>query len=186
MVTPLLYPLEFSSLAYCSPKLEGRLDLRTGERGVFAREKLEPQEVLCVWGGQILTDEQVLALPLEKRRLLLQVEDGLYQYSFLEGEADWINHSCEPNAGISGQTVLVAMRRILPGEEVCFDYAMTENNTFPHTEFDCYCNTPSCRGRFTGQDWKNPDLWEKYEGYFSSYLQRKIARLRLNQRYQSA
>jgi hypothetical protein len=125
-------------------------------------------------------------VPPNKRRWLLQVEDGLYQYSFLEGEADWINHSCEPNAGISGQTVLVAMRRISPGEEICFDYAMTEDHSPVYEEFDCYCNTSSCRRRITGQDWKNPDLWEKYDGYFSMHLQRKISQLRFNQQYYSA
>jgi hypothetical protein len=151
---------------------------------MFARDTLEPQEVVCVWGGRILTADQVLQLPLENRRLLLQVEEDLYQYSFIEDQADWINHSCEPNAGIAGQTVLVAMRRILPGEEVCFDYAMSEDNTFAHEEFDCYCSTPSCRKRITGQDWKNPDLWQRYRGYFSLHLQRKIAMLEMAQQCQ--
>jgi len=27
-------------------------------------------------------------------------------------------------------------------------------------------------------DWKQPALWEKYKGFFSSYLQRRIDRLK--------
>jgi hypothetical protein len=30
----------------------------------------------------------------------------------------------------------------------------------------------------TGDDWKRPDLQQRYEGYFSLYLQRRIDALR--------
>ena len=29
----------------------------------------------------------------------------------------------------------------------------------------------------TGHDWKRPELWARYAGYFSAYLQRRIDRL---------
>ena len=47
--------------------------------------------------------------------------------------ADWVNHSCEPNCGLSGQIALVALRRLEPGEEVCFDYAMSDGS--PYDQF---------------------------------------------------
>jgi hypothetical protein len=31
-----------------------------------------------------------------------------------------------------------------------------------------------CRGTVTGYDWKIPELQERYDGYFSLYLQDKI------------
>lgn len=36
----------------------------------------------------------------------------------------FINHSREPNVGFAGDTVLVAMRDISPGEELTTDYAL--------------------------------------------------------------
>ena len=45
-------------------------------------------------------------------------------------------------------------------------------------EFECCCNTPYCRGQFTGNDWKNPVLWERYGDYFSPYLREKIKKLK--------
>ena len=33
----------------------------------------------------------------------------------------------------------------------------------------------SCRGLITGGDWKRPELQERYAGFFSSYITRKIA-----------
>ena len=92
---------------------------------------------------------------------------------------DYFNHSCSPNAGLSGQTVLVALQPIAAGEEVCFDYAMTDGS--PYDEFRCTCGSPHCRGQITGNDWKIPALWEHYAGRFSPYLQKRIDRIRQSQ-----
>ena len=84
----------------------------------------------------------------------------------------FINHSREPNVGFAGNTVLVAMRDIGPGEELTTDYALFDN----HDEImECRCRTPSCRGTISGRDWQRPDLQRKYGTYFSSYLLRRLA-----------
>jgi hypothetical protein len=87
-------------------------------------------------------------------------------------DADRVNHSCNPNAGIRGQVGLVAMRAIAPDEEICFDYAMSEANDID--DFDCRCGAPNCRGRVTIYDWQIPELQARYQGYFSEYIQRLI------------
>jgi hypothetical protein len=65
------------------------------------------------------------------------------------------------------------MRDIQPGEELTFDYAMSDGS--PYDEFECFCGSPNCRRKITGDDWKIPELWKKYKGYFSPYLARRIA-----------
>jgi SET domain-containing protein len=35
-----------------------------------------------------------------------------------------VNHSCEPNLGMGGNVLLVAMREIAAGEELTIDYAL--------------------------------------------------------------
>ncbi|MHC4944044.1 MAG: SET domain-containing protein [Planctomycetota bacterium] len=154
----------------------GKLCPSKGTRGVYALEAVLEGEVLAVWGGRIITKAVLDRLPRDQHRLALQVEEDLYMLSTREGPADWINHSCNPNAGMQGQTVLVAMRNIDPGEEICFDYAMTDGS--PYDEFTCRCGEPRCRGRITGEDWKKSDLWLQYDDYFSSYLARRIRKLR--------
>ena len=47
----------------------------------------------------------------------------------------------------------------------------------PYDEFECHCGSPNCRGTVRGNDWQRPELWAKYAGYFSPYLQRRIDRL---------
>lgn len=159
---------------YLSPKLEGRTR-PDGSNGVYAVEPVEAGETVAVWGGEVISLDQVQQLLPEVRRYSLQIEENLYLVTSRPGPGDWVNHSCEPNAGMQGQVVLVAMRHIFPGEEVCYDYAMTDGS--PYDEFRCACGTPTCRQHITGHDWRRPELIQRYQGYFSPYLQRRIAQL---------
>lgn len=162
--------------AYFSKKLEARRLEDKGGFGVFTCEPIHAGELLAVWEGRLIRPQELEQLSAERRRLTVQVEENLYLVS-LDGPepADLFNHSCEPNAGMSGQIALVSMRKIQPGEEVCFDYAMTDGS--PYDEFDCQCGSPSCRKRITGNDWQNLLLQQSYQGYFSPYLQRRIERM---------
>lgn len=145
--------------------------------GVFAREGIGESTLLAMWTGVVVDEEQLEGIPAEIRPYVAQVEENLYLVSLPPIEpADYINHSCDPNAGMSGQIGIVARRDIQPGEEVCIDYAMCDGS--PYDEFQCSCATPSCRGHVTGNDWMMADLQERYHGYFSPYLQRRIDWLR--------
>jgi len=161
--------------SYLSPKLELRACADKGGYGLFTRQPLDKDEVLAVWGGFVVPDERLGDYSEYVRTHGLQVDDHLYLLPLSEDDpADYFNHSCDPNAGLSGQITLVAMRPIEPGEEICFDYAMSDSN--PYDEFDCNCGASTCRGRVTADDWRRPDLQERYKGYFSPYLQRRIDR----------
>jgi hypothetical protein len=162
---------------YLSPKLVGTLR-PDGSRGVFAGQPVKTGERLTVWGGEVVTWQALVQLPQEMRRLCIQIEEDLYLVTSREGPADWVNHSCQPNAGLSGQVVLVALRDIAPGEEVCFDYAMCDGS--PYDEFDCTCGAANCRRRVTGDDWCHPELQQRYAGYFSPYLQRRIEQFHIS------
>lgn len=138
---------------------------------------MEAGDRLAVWGGRIVGPSGLEALTEEERSLTLQVEEGLYLApDGTPDPADFVNHSCDPNAGLRGQITLVAIRAIEVGEEVCFDYAMSEGSDYD--EFDCSCGSEACRSRVTGRDWRRPELWERYDGYFSPYLACRIESLR--------
>ncbi|MGD9502785.1 MAG: SET domain-containing protein [Methyloceanibacter sp.] len=165
------------STAYLTDKCEVQNRDVTGGKAVYARDIIEPGELVAVWSGRIIPAEALDELPEEIRRHTVQVEEGLYLASISGDEPpDFINHSCEPNAGLDGQIALVALHRILPGEEVTIDYAMCDGT--PYDEFECACGTSSCRGRVTGEDWRIPELWERYAGHFSPYLERRIRALK--------
>lgn len=143
---------------------------------MFCRRPVAKDEIVALWGGKILSAEEIDRSMPNFTQQILQIEDGFYLFSPTMEASDCFNHSCEPNVGLSGQIGLIAMRDIQAGEEVCLDYAMCDGSDYD--EFDCSCGSPNCRGRVTGQDWRRPELWERYDGYFSPYLQRRIARLK--------
>ncbi|HKE18986.1 MAG TPA: SET domain-containing protein [Kofleriaceae bacterium] len=161
---------------YASPRLVGRRCAEKGGHGVYAVGAIRRGELLVVFAGSAVEASEIPLLAPDQRRLLLQVEEGLYLLSEVEGWADWVNHCCEPNAGLRGQVSLVAMRDIQPGEEICYDYAMSDGSGYD--DFDCRCGAASCRHRVSGDDWMKEDLWERYRGYFSPYLAERIERLR--------
>ena len=84
-----------------------------------------------------------------------------------------VNHSCDPNCGIevnaTGAHNYVAIRDIVEGEEIKFDYAM-RNYTIEHFPLKCKCGARQCRGKITG--WKNLplDKKEKYRTWAAPYL----------------
>jgi len=67
---------------------------------------------------------------------------------------NFLNHSCDPNAGYDGSEHIVALRTITAGEEIRMDYG-TFSFSFDH-EFACRCGAACCRGKVTANDW--PDL----------------------------
>jgi hypothetical protein len=143
-----------------------------GGRGVFAREPIGAGEVIGAWGGEVIDRHTLRQQPPGANAITVQIDEDLFLLSSREGPGDWINHSCEPNVGVRGQIVLVTLRDVRAGEELCYDYAMTDGSDYD--ELDCACGTPSCRGRVTGDDWRRPELIERYRGYFSPYLARRI------------
>ncbi len=145
-------------------------------RGIFALEPIHAGALIAAWGGTVTPAALLHLVPEDIAKLSVQIEDDLYLVEDRPGPGVYINHSCDPNAGIAGTQLMVAMRDIAPGEEVCFDYAMTDGS--PYDEFECACGAPNCRGRVTGSDWRIPELWQRYDGYFSLYLQRRINQLK--------
>lgn len=98
---------------------------------------------------------------------------GKNDYVLHAGSISKVNHSCDPNCGISvnetGAHDFVAIREIIAGEEITFDYAM-RNYGIGYFPKHCGCGAKECRGEITG--WKDlPDeRKEFYEGFVAPYL----------------
>jgi hypothetical protein len=164
------------NLSYLSPKAAPRESAIHGT-GLFAVEPVARGEVVCVKGGYIFDRGQLDSMPAWYRAAEIQVAEDLFIGPLCEDEREggmlFINHSCEPNVGVRGQIVFVAMRDIEAGEELTHDWATTDDDDYA---VECNCGSASCRKILTGEDWRRVDLQEKYRGYFSSYLEEKIGR----------
>lgn len=166
--------------SYLCSKLEGRSKADGSGKGIFAKQPIQKGELLAVFGGVVYEWDDFIQLPELERSLCIQVEDRHFLVPRPIGAGDYVNHSCNPNAGLSGQIGLVAMRGIKTGEEVCFDYAMSD--TMPYDEFNCRCGYENCRGKVGGNDWQKPELQKRYAGFFSPHVQRRIDARRAEKR----
>ena len=136
-------------------------------------------EIVAIKGGHILDRRTLSKARRRTADSYIQIDDGFYIGAIRRAELArnklFINHSCEPNLGFRGQITFVARRAIKAGEELTYDWAMEEDAP---ALTRCNCRARRCRQTLTGQDWKQPALQRRYQGYFSAYLQDKIKRTR--------
>ena len=153
-----------------------------GGRGVFAEEPVAAGALIIRFTGPFLRYAETTP-----QTYALQVGPDLY-IGASGGLDDYINHSCEANAGMKmigeGREVVVnlhAVREIARGEEIYFDYStvMAEDDF----EFDCRCGSPICRGRIRDGKHLPPAIWERYlalgilPGYVIESRRRLLERL---------
>ena len=164
------------NLSYISPSAVVKESSIQG-RGLFAAAPIRKGEIVCIKGGHIFNRRTLESVKDTLGPSEIQIAEDLFIGPLTpqdrEGSMIFSNHSCDPNIGVKGQIVFVAMRDIEAGEELTHDWATTDDDTY---EMDCRCGAPNCRGTITGYDWERKDLQEKYEGYMSWYLLEKISR----------
>ena len=142
--------------------------------GIAAVEPIEALEVIAVWGGHLVSRSELDQMPGNLARNSVQVGIDRYLVPRRLSSGDHVNHSCQPNAGIRGMGTLIAMRAIRPGEEITYDYAMTDDSDYD--QFSCLCGAETCRGQVTGGDWRLLHLQRQYRGFFSDFIQVLIER----------
>ncbi len=141
--------------------------------GSFAIEKIKKGEAVASFGGFVVGQKELKDYSTDRVARSLQLDETNYLLSGpIPESGDMINHSCEPNCGTFGTSSVIAMIDIEIGEELTFDYAMTDSSQYD--EFKCFCAKEKCRGKITGKDWQNPILQSKYKNYFSSFITKLI------------
>jgi hypothetical protein len=116
-------------------------------RGVFARKRLSPGDVVCAYAPKqtkvdVRSPEAVAAA--ETKLTLLSGDRVIIPDTSIPG--GWLcNHSCEPNAALfaSGEGRIECTRPIAPGEEVTIFYGWVSHND-PQRD-PCRCGSARCR-----------------------------------------
>jgi hypothetical protein len=163
------------------PSLEVRDTGRYG-LGVFAKATIAKGTTLFVCGGPILTLADEDNLPPKCADKCIEISEWFSMGPRTPEEIplmpqQYVNHSCDPNAGWHGQLFMVAMRVIHEGEEICYDYAMvmqSNEKSATYWTMPCHCKQHHCRGRVTEDDWLRPELQTRYNGWFAWHIQEKI------------
>ena len=168
---------QIKSESYVSNKIERRKIIGRGF-GLFANEKIMKGEIVSISGGIIINRNDFIELKRKELDYAYHITDQflICPLNPSDPSDDWrMNHCCEPNCGLDGNIVFIAIKDIEKDEELTYDYCMTE--TDPDYILNLSCDKTSCRKVLKGNDWKNKDLQEKYMNYFSKYIHNKINKL---------
>ena len=143
-------------------------------RGLFAVSKISKGETIVEFDGRVYTAKTAMDLPNNSP---LFVQDHAVQFSEIQyrwsNYGTLMNHSCDPNCGVHGigkSFRIVAMKPIAKGEELTFDYEMTENSDW---RMECKCGSPICRKVIGAYRIMPLEIKKKYKGYIASYLVEK-------------
>lgn len=139
--------------------------------GVFTDAAIPDRLPILAVTGPRMTPEE-LTDPYDEARAF-QIGPRLY-VSPRDPYGPFLNHSCEPNCGFRAEDAdaltLIAVRDILAGEELTFDYATIARDD--PWRMACACGTPHCRGTVGTFDELPPDLRRRYValGIVSDYV----------------
>lgn len=115
-------------------------------KGLFARTDIPIQTPLVEYGGPRLSIAEGIQAAVEGNTFIFRVN----RRECIDGSVPWnlgrhANHSCNPNAkseNRGGQIWLRALRPILRGEEITYDYGYS----FRDDPVPCLCASPQCPG----------------------------------------
>lgn len=112
-------------------------------RGVFAVSDIPTGALIADFIGAIYSSTAATKLPPVMVDHALQIGPTQFVHAY-NRLAEIINHSCDPCAGIHNLTQVVTIRDVRKGEEITWDYAMTEMSDWRLD--DCLCGSGRCRG----------------------------------------
>jgi SET domain-containing protein len=126
--------------------------------GAFARSRIRKGARIVEYMGERIGTEEAdvryAAGPTMQPHVLLFTVNARTVIDAGVGgnEARFINHSCEPNCEaiiVRSHVWIRALRDILPGEELTYDYNLTGDEHDRHERMDLYafhCGAKTCRG----------------------------------------
>jgi SET domain-containing protein len=114
--------------------------------GLFATKPIKRGAYIAAYRGGRITTEEADRREARGARYMFELD----KHWTIDGSPRWnvaryINHSCRPNAkpvGRRGGIVIVALRRIEPGEEITYDYGREYLKYFLEND-GCHC--AACR-----------------------------------------
>jgi SET domain-containing protein len=127
-------------------------------KGVFAVAIIARDEHIIEYTGEVITWPEALRRhphdPTDPNHTFYFHVDDKHVIDAKHGgnAARWINHACTPNCEadeVGGRVFIKALRRLVPGEELFYDYGLIIEERYTQAlkkKYACRCGTKLCRG----------------------------------------
>ncbi|PIR41711.1 MAG: hypothetical protein COV30_02315 [Candidatus Yanofskybacteria bacterium CG10_big_fil_rev_8_21_14_0_10_37_15] len=156
------------------PKLK-RIETHLYGLGVFADEDILAGTLIDSFNGSFAPSLSASQLPTSTTgfdgRHAIQCARYIWRDGKKNGFARYLAHSCEPNCGIVGRFNIISMRNIKKGEELTWDYAMTEVSD---AQMKCLCGSSNCRGLIGSLEYLNESQFRDFvirnRGFISKWI----------------
>jgi hypothetical protein len=125
--------------------------------GAFATRGIKKGEYIYTFEGIPVSFEQSVAFGKDE---CYSLQIGKREYIHLDAPGKYINHSCDPNCGVTPELELIALKNIEPGEQLFFDYSTTMLER--HWTMPCKCGSYNCRGIIKDFDFLPGALQQHY------------------------
>lgn len=142
------------------------------QSGLFARKDLRKGEVIFVARGTIVRLDIKSKRDSAKYPNAIGLRPGVWLNPEAKNPLTYLNHSCNPNAGIKGSVTFVARRPIKKGEHITIDYSITECDAKWTLDQNCKCGSSECRGVIKSIQSLPHVLYNTYMPYIPRALQR--------------
>ncbi len=144
----------------CKSKIEGF--------GVNAGEDIKTGEFITRFKGK----PRFLLVTNKKESLSHPNWIGIAKNQWIDPEKPqkFINHSCNPNAGIKGKVSIISLRDIKEGEEITFDYSIIEGDFMWQMKMKCNCGEKNCRGIIRSVQFLPEEQFRKYMPNIPTYF----------------
>lgn len=142
-------------------------------KGVFADEDIGRGEKIQYINGKRM--RKVTKNSVDSKEIDHWIGVGRFSWINTEGTPfRFINHSCEPNAAISGTKTVVALEKIPKNTEITIDYSMTDAD--PHWSIQCHCKSKTCRKEIRAIYTVPTHVFKRHMPYIPRYFQRAYIR----------
>jgi hypothetical protein len=143
---------------WCHPSVVKRTHIKESGYGLVAKDLIPRMTTILIFGGKVVTGDEVVKLSERTQIMSLQIDRNLWQIpnAGKEETGDFLNHSCAPNCGMLDSCIVRSMRDIQAGESLTIDYAMVTPGDVDLVgdSFECACGSVECRKVITNQDYK--------------------------------
>lgn len=135
-------------------------------KGVFAKQDLKKGETAFILKGGL----RPFNMRNEQDSLAYPNWIGIGKNLWIDPKkpANYLNHSCNPNLGVRGKLLFVALKNIKKGEEITVDYSITEADTFWYMK--CLCESKECRKIIKSIQSLPQKTFDKYYPYIGKYF----------------
>ena len=138
--------------------------------GIFAKKDLSKGKIAFIAKGKLVK----FFVKSEKDTLFgpnwMSVSKNLWLNPNKTNPLTFLNHSCEPNIGIKGKVLFVALRNIKKNEELTADYSTLELDRLWHMK--CKCGSNKCRKIIKSVHYLPNKIYIKYLPFIPKYFQK--------------